>query len=126
MTESHHPNIEERLSRLEATVETFVVAVQKDIQDITAGLDSLRRSMSENSKPQWQTLFGGLTVALMLGAFIGSSYVKDLRRNERGLADIERDVLNILSSDAASRERIIALERKVFGQEPAGRTVHEH
>lgn len=120
MTE-HSTNVEERLSRLEATVETFVHTVQRDISDITSSIDALRSGFNDSAKPQWQTVFAGMGILLLLGGFIGQWYVRDLHR-------VEQDVVHLTDTDVATRieqaahtaafsERMKAVEREVFPDE---------
>ena len=96
-------------------------------------------------KPQWQVIFGALTLAvIVLGGFI-SGYVRDLNRIESNvdtirshrmsaadpvqdgaIADLQQEILDIRSEehldmkrDAAGLERTRAVERVVFGK-PGG------
>lgn len=119
---STHPHsFEERLSRLEATVETFVLTVSKDIQDQNSNINALRKAIQEQIKPQYQNWIAAAGVLLLVVGMFGSVYLRDLNRFERDMQDMRQWRLGYMVEDAkdvaSSRERLIALERQVFNND---------
>ena len=115
---NHTHSTEERVSRLEATVETFVHTVSKDIQDQNANINALRQAIQEQGTPKWQNYIA--TAAVMLGvlAMIGSAYVRDLGRAEARINEIDVWKDEYTSEHAAKasayHQRIKSLEREVY------------
>ena len=119
MHENHHAHTnEERLSRLEATVETFVLTVSKDIQDQNSNINALRKAIQEQVKPQYQNWIAASGVLLLIVGLFGSVYLRDLRRTEHDLDMINEWRLGYSIEDAKDvaehRERLIGLEREVY------------
>lgn len=116
---SHPHSFEERLSRLEATVETFVLTVSKDIQDQNSNINALRKAIQEQIKTPWPNYIAGAGVlALVLGMF-GSIYLRDLNRLDADVVNLrvwrnQHDTMQAATA-AAHTERLIALEREQFG-----------
>lgn len=80
-TEVPH-DVHERVSRIEATLETFVVTVSKDIQETNQNVDALRHLIQDSLKTPWQNYIAAAGVILMLVAMFGSGYIRDLSRVE--------------------------------------------
>lgn len=81
-TVNHAHSFEERLSRLEATVETFVLTVSKDIQEQNGNINALRQAIQEQNRTPWHNYIAGFGVLLVVLAMFGSGYVRDLSRVE--------------------------------------------
>ena len=93
MTESvnHSHSFEERLSRLEATVETFVLTVSKDIQEQNGNINALRQAIQEQIKPQYQTWLAALGVVLLIAGMFGTLYMRDTSNINEDLLAIQQD-----------------------------------
>lgn len=93
MTDSvnHAHSSEERLSRLEATVETFVLTVSRDIQEQNQSITLLRQAIQDQNKTPWHNYIAGFAVLLVILAMFGNGYVRDLNRMEADLLDTQAD-----------------------------------
>ena len=115
---NHSHTTEERVSRLEATVETFVHTVSKDIQDQNANINALRQAIQEQGTPKWQNYIA--TAAVLVGIFslIGSAYIRDLGKAEDDIDQLNewRDeyTADHAAKSSAYHQRIKSLERDVY------------
>lgn len=93
-TVNHMHSSEERLSRLEATVETFVLTVSRDIQEQNQSITLLRQAIQDQNKTPWHNYIAGFAVLLVILAMFGNGYVRDLNRMENDLLDTQADYHN--------------------------------
>lgn len=101
MTDSsvnHLHTSEERLSRLEATVETFVLTVSRDIQEQNSSITALRQAIQEQNKTPWQNYIAAFGVLLVILAMYGSGFTDDQSKMEMDILKA-RDEFHAHSSD---------------------------
>jgi hypothetical protein len=115
---SHAHTTEERVSRLEATVETFVLTVSKDIQDQNSNINALRKAIQEQGTPKWQNYIASAAVLLAVVGLIGNAYVRDLDRAETDIALLNawKDTYTVQDTKEVTEHdmRLKSLERDVY------------
>lgn len=127
----HHPDyqtsdIDRRLSKLEAVVESLASNVGR----ITNDIGQLAHHLQQRSQTNWSTVFAGITlVVLLVTGYVGlplnalqgrfeqhqASQSADQERIWKHHGMLEARIRDIEVGDAATAERIRSIERHIYG-----------
>lgn len=118
MTEIQNGNarLQDRVSDIEQSQAALAQAFNaygERLERIEKILTELGRDVSTGQKPQWQSIFGAITLAMVIMGAVGSGYVWRIGDNGARVTTVEADVHASMTSDAMTEIRLNDIEPRV-------------